>query len=125
MKYLSTIPKTNLLKGKQGENAAASYLKKHGYKIVEKNYRCKFGEIDIIALDGDILSFIEVKTRSSREHIPPEFTVTPNKQKKIKKCAVCYLGKHGIENRDCRFDIAAVTTGERGKTIRLYKNAFE
>lgn len=125
MKYFSTIPKANLIKGKQGENATASYLKKRGYKIVERNYRCKFGEIDIIALDGDILSFIEVKTRSSREHIPPEFTVTPNKQKKIKNSAVCYLGKHGIENRDCRFDIAAVTTGKGGETITLYKNAFE
>ncbi len=120
-----TLPKENLIKGKLGENTAAKYLKKNGYKIVERNYRCKFGEIDIIALDGDILAFIEIKTRSSRKHIPPEFTVTRNKQNKIKRSASCYLGRHGIEDRDCRFDIAAITIGKGGKSITLYKNAFE
>lgn len=115
----------HLLKGKQGENIAANYLKKKGYKIVERNYHCKFGEIDIIALDGEILTFIEIKTRNSREHIPPEFTVTKHKQSKIKRTATHYLGKHGIENRDCRFDIVAITMEKGKKDIVLYKNAFE
>lgn len=114
----------HLITGKQGEKIAANYLKKNGYKIVERNYHCKFGEIDIIALNKDILSFIEIKTRSSREHIPPEFAVTKHKQDKIKRSAALYLGKHGIENRDCRFDIVAITLEKGKKDIVLYKNAF-
>ena len=114
----------HLITGKQGEKIAANYLKKNGYKIVERNYHCKFGEIDIIALNRDILSFIEIKTRSSREHIPPELTVTKHKQDKIKRSAAHYLGKHGIENRYCRFDIVAITLEKGGKDIVLYKNAF-
>ena len=114
----------HLITGKQGEKVAANYLKKNGYKIVDRNYHCKFGEIDIIALEGDLLTFIEIKTRSSREHIPPEFTVTKHKQSKIKRSALHYLGKHGIENRDCRFDIVAITLEKGKKDIVLYKNAF-
>ncbi|MDP7350359.1 MAG: YraN family protein [Nitrospinota bacterium] len=60
-------------------------------------------------MKGDILTFIEIKTRSSREYIPSEFAVTKNKQSKTKRSAAHYLGKHGIENRDCRFDIVAIT----------------
>ncbi len=114
----------HLTRGKQGENLAAKYLKKHKYKIVERNYRCKLGEIDIVALDGNVLSFIEVKTRSSSEVIPPEFTVTKHKQSKIKKSAAHYLGKHGIEKRDCRFDIVAITMEGKKNSVTLYKNAF-
>ncbi len=115
----------NRNKGKYGENIAAKYLKTHGYKIVERNYYCKFGEIDVIALNEDMLVFIEIKTRSSRKTIPPEFTVTKPKQNKIKKTARHYIGKHNILNRDCRFDIVAITM-EKGKhTVILYKNAFD
>jgi|TARA_B100000959_G_scaffold183119_1_gene191430 putative endonuclease len=114
----------HLTTGKQGEKVAANYLKKNGYKILDRNYHCKFGEIDIIALEGDILTFIEIKTRSSREHIPPEFAVTKHKQSKIKRSACHYLGKHCIENRDCRFDIVAITMEKGKKDIVLYKNAF-
>lgn len=116
---------SHLLKGREGENMAANYLKKIGYKIVEKNYHCKFGEVDIIALDKEILTFIEIKTRSSRKHIPPEFTVTKRKQGKIKKTAEHYIGKHRITSRDCRFDIVAITMEKDANTINLYKNAFE
>ncbi len=114
----------HLITGKQGEKVAANYLKKNGYKIVDRNYHCKFGEIDIIALEGDILTFIEIKTRGSREYIPPEFTVTKHKQSKIKRSASHYLGRHNIENRDCRFDIVAITMEKGKKDIVLYKNAF-
>ena len=99
----------HLITGKHGEKIAANYLKKNGYKIVDRNYHCKFGEIDIIALEGNILTFIEIKTWSSREYIPPEFAVIKHKHSKIKRRAAHYLGKHGIENRDCRFDIVAIT----------------
>lgn len=115
----------HLIKGHQGENIAANYLKKNGYKIVERNYHCKFGEIDIIAMDGEILTFIEIKTRSSKDHIPPEFTVTKHKQSRIKKSALHFMGRHGIEKRDCRFDIVAITAGKGKRDVVLYKNAFE
>ena len=115
----------NCNKGKYGENIAAKYLKTHGYKIVERNYYCKFGEIDIIALNKDMLVFVEVKTRSSRKTIPPEFTVTKYKQNKIKKTARNYIGKHSILNRDCRFDIVAITLENGEPSVILYKNAFD
>ncbi len=114
----------NCNKGKCGENIAAKYLKNHGYKIVERNYYCKFGEIDVIALNEDMLVFIEIKTRSSRKTIPPEFTVTKPKQNKIKKTARHYIGKHSILNRDCRFDIVAITLENGEPSVILYKNAF-
>ena len=119
-----SLQNPNLMKVKQGEKMAANYLKKKGYKIVDRNYHCKFGEIDIIGLDGDTLTFIEIKTRSSREFAPPEFAVTKHKQKKIKRSATHYLGRHGIENRDCRFDIVAIILKKGKKEIVLYKNAF-
>jgi len=80
-----------LITGKKGVKIAANYLIKNGYKIVDRNYHCKFGEIGIIALEGDILTFIEIKTRSSREYIPSEFAVTKHKQSKIKRSAAHYL----------------------------------
>lgn len=114
----------HLITGQEGEKIAANYLKKMRYKIVERNYHCKYGEIDIIALDGEVLAFVEIKTRSSNRHGPPEFAVTKHKQSKIKKSASHYLGKHRIEERDCRFDIVAITMEKGSKDIVLYKNAF-
>tara|TARA_B100002003_G_scaffold93311_1_gene87043 strand:- start:305 stop:799 length:495 start_codon:yes stop_codon:yes gene_type:complete len=72
--------------------------------------------------EGDILTFIEIKTRSSREYIPSEFAVTKHKQSKIKRSAAHYLGKHGIENRDCRFNITSIAMGKGHSS--LYPKRF-
>ena len=90
--------------GKKGENVAAHYLKKKGYKIVDKNFTTPFGEIDIIAWDGATLVFIEVKTRKSARYGHPFESVTRQKIKKISKVALYYLKRFKTIPR-ARFDV--------------------
>ncbi len=73
--------------GKAGEDNAVKYLQKQGYRILERNFRCRFGEIDLIARDKGVLVFIEVKTRRSRAFGPPAMAVTPEKQRHLIKAS--------------------------------------
>lgn len=95
--------------GALGERFAADYLEQQGYTVLTTNFRTRFGEIDIIAQKGDILAFVEVKTRASTMLEPPEAAVTPSKRKKIVKTALYYLQAHptGLQPR---FDVVAITT---------------
>ena len=111
--------------GKWGEDVAVIYLKKINYRIVERNYRCKFGEIDIIALEGQTIVFVEVKTRSSGEFGCPQTGVTPRKQRQLTKIAHYYLQKHQLFHRDARFDVVAVEKRSGEKQITMIRNAFE
>ena len=97
----------NKLSGGCGEDAACNYLKKHGYKIVERNYRCKFGEIDIIARKKGVLIFAEVKTRTSDEYGTPAQAVTYYKRKNVINSAHMYVLKNPTDS-DIRFDIIEV-----------------
>lgn len=116
--------------GRQGEQLAADYLAAKGYRIVLRNFRYRRNEIDIIALDGRTLCFIEVKTRGSLEKGHPVESVTPQKQKEIIKAAKAYLLR--LENRepDCRFDVIAILaesmTGDRiaSCSIEHFTDAF-
>lgn len=93
--------------GRSGEALAISYLKKKGYKILEKNYRTKFGEIDIIASKDDMVVFIEVKTRNTDNYGAPEESVTREKQERIKKAALYYL--KNLKNIPAlRFDVISI-----------------
>lgn len=83
-------PHHKQLLGKTGENFAASYLQRHGFKILERNFKARYGEIDIIALDGDILVFVEVKTRLDEMFGKPEEAVTPWKLHEVVKTAQYY-----------------------------------
>ncbi len=94
--------------GKTGEDLAASVLVKKGFKILQRNYRYGKGEIDIVAKDGNVLVFIEVKTRKNLEYGPPETAVTKNKQRQIRKIAEAYLFEKEIGDTDCRFDVVAI-----------------
>ena len=114
------------------EKKAGKYLENCGYEILEYNYRCPFGEIDIIARDGEYLVFCEVKYRSNLKKGSPLEAVTPKKQRTISKCALYYITGKGIYDIPCRFDVAAITgDGEQrnnnGKTekIELIQNAFD
>lgn len=108
--------------GTEYEMIVASVLEKHGYQILKRNYRCRYGEIDIIALDVDDLVFIEVKYRSKEEHGKPEEAVNQRKQQVICRVADDFLMRyHEYENYQIRFDVAAIL----GNTLRVYKNAFE
>ena len=114
--------------GKEGENAAVKFLKKRGYRIIEKNYRNKSGEIDIIAEQDQVLVFIEVKSRADSEYGDPLEAVTPHKQRKIGQVARGFMTQHRIQNRDCRFDVVGI----KGKPdhpkfweIELTQDAFQ
>jgi len=115
----------NIQLGNEGEDLAVAHLRKHHYKIVDRNYRCKFGEIDIIALDKKVLVFIEVKTRTSRKFGSPQIGVTFRKQRQLSKVALSYLQKHRCFGREARFDVVAVEMGANQKQIEIIRNAFE
>lgn len=103
------------------EQLAAGYLAERGYKIIEKNFYSRSGEIDLIAHEGGYLVFIEVKYRSSRRFGRPEEAVTPAKQRSIIRTAKYYLRRQGFsENTPCRFDVLAID----GEELHLIPNAF-
>ncbi|MGD0280092.1 MAG: YraN family protein [Smithella sp.] len=111
--------------GKQGEKIAAAFLKKNGYRIIETNYRCVLGEIDIIAREKGELVFIEVKTRKSGELGYPEEAVGTKKQMKMSQLALWYLQKENKTDAQARFDVVAVTISASCNEIKLIKNAFD
>lgn len=109
--------------GKEGEELAVKLLKKQKYKIIERNYACPFGEIDIIARDGDTLSFVEVKARASLRYGSPQAAVGWSKQAKLCKAALYYIARKRIQNMSMRFDVVAI--GPEMKEAEIIKNAFE
>lgn len=110
----------NKVVGNLGEKLAESYLKKQKYYILEKNYKNKLGEIDIIAKDGETLVFIEVKTRKTTEFGLPREAVTKFKQNKIRLVATEYLKKNNSLNASCRCDVIDILDDN----ITHIKNAF-
>lgn len=108
------------MKGKAAERQAAEFLRDQGYIILKANYHTRYGEIDLIAREGDCLVFVEVKQRSSRRFGSPEEAVTVKKQQKLLLSAQHYLQDHPWE-QDMRFDMVAL---ERDQ-CRLYRNAWE
>ena len=121
------MTKDRLNFGQEGEKAAVKFLKKRGYRIVEKNYRHKAGEIDIIAEQDQVLVFVEVKSRADNEMGEPLEAVTPHKQRKIGQVAKGFMAQHRIENRDCRFDVVGIKGNpNQPKTweIELVQDAF-
>jgi len=106
--------------GRRGENVSVKFLKKQGYKIMQTNYRCSVGEVDIIAKDNNVLCFVEVKTRKSQEFGLPEEAVDWRKQMKLAKVALTYLKEKKICEQDLRFDVVSVYPDH----IKLIKDAF-
>ena len=112
--------------GLQGEALVADYLRKNGFKLVAHGYFCRFGEIDLIAWEGNTLCFIEVKTRTNVEMGLPREYVTFSKQKKLRKTALFYLAEKKLDCI-CRFDVAEVYA-ERGfdkARIVYLRDAFQ
>ncbi|NPV03703.1 MAG: YraN family protein [Syntrophaceae bacterium] len=112
-------------RGDRGEDRAAAFLEAQGYRILERNYRCPLGEVDLIARDGETLVFVEVKTRASSRFGPPQAAVGPRKQKKMTAVALFYLKGQGWLAAPSRFDVAAVSLAGGRETVTLYKNAFD
>ena len=114
--------------GKIGEDYAAAMLKNRGWTVLERNYRSRYGEIDIIARDGQYIVFVEVKTRHTAGLDHPLAAVTKGKQQKLLKTALLYLSEHPeAQQYDCRFDVAGLTTDGTGTVLRVdyIENAFE
>jgi len=103
-----------------GELAAAEYLKKKGFKILEKNFRCVFGEIDIIARDNKTICFVEVKSRSSAQFGWPVEAISKIKRRHIANSALFYLKKYNLIESAARFDAVSILDGK----VTLIKNAF-
>lgn len=110
--------------GLQGERAAEKFLRKLGYKIVTRNYRCAAGEIDLVALDGAIIVFVEVKTRTGSQHADPQDAVNPDKQRHIQRAAQFFLRQTHSEERDYRFDIIAIVVDDTGLHLEHLVEAF-
>ena len=111
--------------GNAGESLAAAHLQRQGYKILERNYRSKLGEIDIIARDNRTVVFIEVKTRGSKRFGHPKYAVTADKRRKISQVALYYLKTTRQSIAKARFDVVTIESSERGPHIEVIKNAFE
>lgn len=111
----------NRLKGSRYENLAAAYLQNKGMQLIDRNFRCRLGEIDIIARDEEYLCFVEVKYRASVNAGFPSEAVNYHKQNKIYKVASYYMKRNGISyDTPCRFDVVSIL----GDNITHIKNAF-
>jgi len=111
--------------GPYGEEIAVSCLKKKGYTIIERNYRKRYGEIDIIAEDSGEIVFVEVKTRKSDRFGSPLEAVDIRKQQKMSRVALAFLHSRGMTDRAARFDVVAVRLESRRPEVEVVKDAFE
>ena len=108
-----------------GERLAGEFLRERGYTIIENNYRCPEGEVDIVARHGDDLVFVEVRTKRSRRFGTPEESITPAKQEKLRTVAARYREAHEDLPESWRIDVVAIELDERGQPLRttLIQNA--
>ena len=113
-------------KGDLGEEAALKYLIQNGYEILDRNFRTRYGEIDIIGKDKDYIAFIEVKSRKDFLHGLPCEAVNANKQHRIVRMALLYIAKNNLHNSNFRFDVVETVINDSDiKYIRLIKDAFQ
>jgi putative endonuclease len=106
--------------GAQAEARAADYLQRKGYRVVDRNWTCRGGEIDLVCTDGDTLVFVEVRARTSTRHGTPLETVVDGKRRRLIRAAELYLHRKSWWDRACRFDVIAVA----GDAIEHVEDAF-
>lgn len=129
--FPSAVPaqeRTHWRLGAAGERAAARFLQRLGYRIVARSHRQRLGEIDLIALDGNCLVFVEVKTWASDADGDPSQAVDRRKQEKLSRAALVYLKARGLLEHRSRFDVVAIVWPEAKNaqpTVRHFKSAFE
>ena len=115
------------LSGRIGEEATARLLEQRGWRILARNFRRRFGEIDIVARQGDTLIFVEVKTRSSLRFGAPAEAVDARKRRRLSKTALDYMMRSHLTDLNARFDVASVLLDDQGRIARieLLENAFD
>jgi len=119
------MPAKHLQHGQQAEDRARRYLGKQGLKLVTRNYRSPYGEIDLIMREREMLVFIEVRYRRNQAFGLAAETVDWRKQNKLRATAEHYLQSHGkMRDRPCRFDVMAISGDSRRGTIDWYPDAF-
>jgi len=112
--------------GARGEEIAVAYLRGKRFVILERNFRCKGGEVDIVARDGRTIVFVEVKSRRSESYGPPQLSVTPFKQRQISKAALTWLAKNHQYDAAARFDVIAILLlSHQVPAIDHIHNAFD
>ena len=111
--------------GRDGEALAAAFLERKGYRVIEQNYRCQLGEIDIVAVDRKTVCFVEVKTRSTADYDRPEVAVHRQKQYRLSRVALWFLKEKHLEGVRARFDVVAIMRRGRLNEIQHFENAFE
>lgn len=110
--------------GREAETLASAYLESLGYRIVERNVRTPYGELDIVARDGEVVVIVEVKARRSNRYGTPQEALTPLKRARIRDAALAYLQSQNALNLPCRFDVIALTVRGGTPHIAHLRDAF-
>jgi putative endonuclease len=111
--------------GRRGEDLACEELEKRGYVIVDRRFRTRCGELDLVARDAGVLVFVEVRTRSGYNFGTPLESVTWQKRQRLSRMAVSYLCLKRLSGAPCRFDVVSIVERPEGRTIELVKGAFD
>jgi putative endonuclease len=113
--------------GNRSERAAARFLRRHGFRIVARNYRCPLGELDLVAVDGKCIVFVEVRSTEGRDATRPALSVDQAKQRRLTRLALHFLRARHLLGQPARFDILAISwpAGQREPTIEHHRHAFE
>jgi putative endonuclease len=121
--WLESLRRTPAL-GRRGERAAEKHLKRNGYRIVARNYRAAGAEIDLVAIDGGVLVFVEVKTRRSHTAGAPEDAVDACNQIRMRRAAEVFASQYRALETTMRFDVVAIDAADGGFKVELLRNAF-
>ena len=115
---------TKIQEGKRGENLAYEHLKGQGLILIERNYRCRTGELDLVMRDGAQMVFVEVRYRRNARYGSPAETITKTKQKRLIRAAAFYLQSRRID-APCRFDVVAITQHGSNCILQWIRDAFQ
>lgn len=118
------MSRVRVLFGKAGEDLACAELQRRGYEILARRYRRRGGELDIVALDGRTVVFVEVKSRDGRSCGDGGEAVTPLKQRRMTAVALDYMARHHIHECPCRFDVVSIALEDGEPRVEVYQNAF-
>lgn len=111
--------------GQEAEDAAVSHLESLGYRVRDRNFLCRYGEVDVIAEKGDLVCFVEVRMRSHAAWGDPAHTVSVGKQRKVVRAALHYLFRHSLGDRMLRFDVITVVGRGAAAKVEYIPNAFD
>jgi putative endonuclease len=112
-------------RGRPGEDLACRHLAASGFAILQRNYRCRSGEVDVVAREGDTTVFVEVKERHDRSHGQGLESVTFGKRRRLIRAARLYAAAHGLDERPLRFDVISIDWDEGGPRLRHDRGAFD